>query len=159
MTESEKIYRRNAGIMLINDENKVFIAERKDIKGQWQMPQGGIDEGEDILAAARRELMEETGIPAVDVELLSLHPEWLNYDFPKKAKEGEAVGQTQKWFLFKYKGNDKDINVSKVKDPEFSAWKWATTEEVMNGLWEVRQPIYENVFKAFAKHMHTEDAA
>lgn len=150
---SEPIYRPNAGLMIINDKGEIFIGKRNDIRDEsWQMPQGGIDEGEDILAAARRELFEETSIPQEDVELLAIHPEWLTYTYEKKGKS-KHDGQKQKWFLFRYNGDEKKINVKKCATPEFNAWRWAEADEVLDIIWKPKREVYEAVLKAFAKHL------
>ena len=145
----DKLYRKNVGIVVYNQDSKVLFAERSDIKGSWQFPQGGVDEGEDLLDAARRELFEETGIPSEDIELMALHGDWLTYEFPKKKKSDQAVGQAQKWFLFCYKGADEDIDVTKVTSPEFSNWRWATVEEVLNEVVDFRKEVYEGFFESF----------
>jgi len=143
------LYRPNAGIIVVNREGKVLSARRNDVKiHAWQMPQGGIDEGEDILAAARRELFEETGIPKEDVELIAIHPDWLKYDWAKVRKDG-IVGQRQKWFLFHYKGDDSTIDVTKVSEVEFDEWKWADVDTVISEAVDFRKPIYEAVFETF----------
>ena len=118
--------RRGVGIILLNSKNKVFVAKRIDNqKNFWQMPQGGVDEDEEFLAAAYRELEEETSIK--NVELISELDELTTYLLPDHLLgiiwNGKYKGQTQKWFLMKYLGQDKDINL-KTKKPEFLDWKW-----------------------------------
>lgn len=155
-TQEDNLYRKNAGIVLINETGHIFVAERSDIKGAWQMPQGGMDSGEDSLAAARRELFEETSIKQDDVELIAIHPDWLKYDFPKKKKNDDFIGQQQKWFLFRFKGDESKIDVLGAKDAEFSAWKWVGSDEILDVVWEVRTPVYAEVFKYFSRYLsHT----
>ena len=118
--------RIGVGIILLNHENKVFVGKRIDNpKNFWQMPQGGINQNENFLQAAKRELEEETGIKSV--ELVKELNEWLGYDLPEnllgKVLEGKYRGQKQKWFIMKFVGKDNEINV-KTKNPEFLDWKW-----------------------------------
>ena len=118
--------RIGVGIILLNHENKVFVGKRIDNpKNFWQMPQGGVDQDENFLQAAKRELEEETGIKSV--ELVKELNEWLGYDLPEnllgKVLEGKYRGQKQKWFIMKFVGKDNEINV-KTKNPEFLDWKW-----------------------------------
>ena len=118
--------RIGVGIILLNHENKVFVGKRIDNpKNFWQMPQGGIDQNENFLQAAKRELEEETGIKSV--ELIKELRGWLEYNLPKnllgKVLEGKYSGQKQKWFIMKFVGKDEEINV-KTKNAEFLDWKW-----------------------------------
>ena len=118
--------RIGVGIILLNHESKVFVGKRIDNpKNFWQMPQGGINQNENFLQAAKRELEEETGIKSV--ELVKELNEWLGYDLPEnllgKVLEGKYRGQKQKWFIMKFVGKDNEINV-KTKNPEFLDWKW-----------------------------------
>ncbi|KAI3911656.1 hypothetical protein MKW92_014763 [Papaver armeniacum] len=146
-------YRRNVGICLVNSSNEVFSASRLDIPSAWQMPQGGIDEGEDPKAAAVRELSEETGVKSVEV--IAEVPYWLTYDFPPPVREKlnkrwgtDYKGQAQKWFLLKLIGKDEEINLlgDGTEKPEFE-----------NGL-EFKKPVYEEVLKAFAPHLQSDSA-
>ena len=119
-------YRNGVGIVVLNNENKVFVAKRIDNpKNFWQMPQGGVDEGENLLNAAYRELKEETSI--FNVKLIKEIEDWTQYDLPSKLIgiiwKGRYKGQKQKWFIFKFLGNDTEINI-KTKNPEFLDWKW-----------------------------------
>ena len=118
--------RLGVGIALLNHENKIFVGKRIDNPANsWQMPQGGVDENEDLLKAARRELEEETSIRTVTV--IKELEEWLTYDLPEtllgKLWKGKYRGQKQKWFIMKFLGKNNEINV-RTKHPEFLDWKW-----------------------------------
>ena len=118
--------RIGVGIVLLNNENKVFVGKRIDNPANsWQMPQGGVDKNEDFLHAAKRELEEETSIRTVEV-IKELN-EWVTYDLPKnllgKIWQGKYRGQKQKWFIMKFLGKNNEINI-KTKQPEFLEWKW-----------------------------------
>ena len=124
--------RIGVGIALLNHENKIFVGKRIDNPADsWQMPQGGVDENEDFLQAAKRELEEETNIRTVTV-IKELN-EWLMYDLPEnllgKLWEGKYRGQKQKWFIMKFLGKNNEINV-KTKNPEFLNWKWVNPSEL-----------------------------
>ena len=121
-------YRPCAGIMLLNREGRVFVGQRIDSTLEaWQMPQGGIDPGEDALDTAVRELGEETGIAPHHVELIAAAPEELTYDLPPdmvgKVWKGKYRGQRQRWFLFRFLGDDADVDIA-TPHPEFRAWRW-----------------------------------
>ena len=118
--------RDGVGLIVLNNENKIFVAKRIDNpKNFWQMPQGGIDQNENFLQAAKRELEEETGIKSV--KLIKELDEWLEYDLPKnllgKIWKGKYRGQKQKWYIMKFLGKNDEINI-KTKNPEFLDWKW-----------------------------------
>ena len=118
--------RIGVGIILLNNENKVFVGKRIDNpKNFWQMPQGGVNQNENFFHAAKRELEEETGVKSI--KLIKEINEWLEYDLPKdllgKIWEGKYRGQKQKWFFMKFIGKNDEINI-KTQNPEFSNWKW-----------------------------------
>ncbi|PWA97672.1 nudix hydrolase [Artemisia annua] len=153
-------YRRNVGICLINSEKKIFSASRLDIPDSWQMPQGGVDEGEDPRAAAIRELREETGVTSA--EILMEAPHWLTYDFPPHVREklkrqwgSDWKGQAQKWFLFKLTGKDEEINLlgDGTEKPEFGEWAWMSPEQVIERAVDFKKPVYEKVIDAFSPHL------
>ncbi len=148
-------YRPCVGIMLLNAEKQVFVARRIDSKlDAWQMPQGGIDEGETPEKAAKRELKEEIGTD--HVELLHTIDEWLPYDIPvhliPKLWGGKYRGQTQKWFLARYLGHDKDINID-TEDPEFSAWRWESAESLPEIIVPFKRDLYQQVITSFLPHI------
>ena len=147
-------YRPAAGIMLLNREAKVFVAQRLDSSLEaWQMPQGGLDEGEDPQAGALRELEEETGIRSELVEILARAPAELYYDLPDdllgKIWKGRYRGQNQHWFLARFLGRDEDVNIE-TAEPEFRAWKWAEPSELPAMIVPFKKKLYEDVIQAFA---------
>jgi putative (di)nucleoside polyphosphate hydrolase len=148
-------YRPAVGVMLLNREGQVFVAQRLDSTLEaWQMPQGGLDEGEDAEAGALRELEEETGIRPAQVEILHRCPVELTYDLPDdlvgKMWKGKWRGQRQTWFLCRFTGNDADVNLE-TPDPEFRAWKWADPQDLPSMIVPFKRKLYEDVLKAFAE--------
>ena len=141
--------RIGVGIILLNHENKVFVGKRIDNpKNFWQMPQGGINQNENFLQAAKRELEEETGIKSV--ELVKELNGWLGYDLPEnllgKVLEGKYRGQKQKWFIMKFIGKDNEINV-KTKNPEFLDWKWIGVSELPSIAVSFKVNLYKKLKK------------
>jgi putative (di)nucleoside polyphosphate hydrolase len=139
--------RSGVGIVVLNKANKVFVAKRIDNpKNFWQMPQGGVDEGEDYLTAAYRELEEETSIK--NVELISELDGLITYNLPEHLLgiiwKGKYKGQSQKWFLMRYLGEDNQINI-KTKKPEFLDWKWVDLKEITNLVVDFKLHVYQEV--------------
>jgi len=139
--------RIGVGILLLNNENKVFVGKRIDNpQSFWQMPQGGVDKNEDFLQAAKRELKEETGIKSV--ELIKEVNDWLEYDLPKnllgKIWNGKYRGQTQKWFIMRFLGKNEEINI-KTKNPEFLDWQWVNSSELPNISVNFKTNIYKRL--------------
>lgn len=147
-------YRPCVGVMLLNTEGLVFTGQRIDNTAEaWQMPQGGIDDGEDPLDTALRELEEETGIARHLVEVLAEAQDWLSYDLPDdligKMWKGRYRGQRQKWFLARFLGQDNDINLQ-TAHPEFRAWKWASAQDLPHMIVPFKKQLYTDVLQAFA---------
>ena len=139
--------RLGVGIVLLNRENKVFVGKRIDNPtNSWQMPQGGVDQNENFLQAARRELEEETGIKSV--KLIKALDGWLKYDLPEnllgKLWNGKYRGQKQKWFVMKFLGKTDEINV-KTKNPEFFDWKWIKPSELPEIAVNFKVDIYKKI--------------
>ena len=153
-TGSSKLpYRSNVGIMMVNKTGYIFVGQRLDNnQNAWQMPQGGIDAGEDPETAAYRELLEETGVNQQNVRFLASSSRWLSYDLPEDLIptlwNGKFRGQKQKWFLFKFLGKDGDINIA-TDQPEFSKWKWISKENLLEEIVPFKKSVYENVLKEF----------
>jgi putative (di)nucleoside polyphosphate hydrolase len=147
-------YRPGAGVMLLNRDGKVFVAQRLDSTLEaWQMPQGGLDEGEDPEEGALRELEEETGIKRDKVEIVARCPVELTYDLPPdlvgKMWKGKWRGQRQTWFLMRFLGEDDDVDLD-TAEPEFRAWKWADAAELPALIVPFKTKLYEQVLTAFA---------
>lgn len=150
-------YRPAAGIMLLNGADKVFVACRIDTSAEaWQMPQGGLDPGEDARAGMLRELEEETGIHPDQVELIAQAPMPLFYDLPpdlqKKVWRGKYRGQEQSWFLLRYLGRDDEIDIA-TAEPEFRAWKWVDPAELPDIIVPFKRDLYREVLAVFADHL------
>lgn len=150
-------YRRNVGIMMVNGDNRVFVAQRIDNPGPaLQMPQGGIDKGEDPREAALRELEEETGVRADLVTVEAETDGWISYDLPPdllhKLWGGKYRGQEQKWYLLRFHGTDGDINIA-TEHPEFSEWHWVALDDVVERIVPFKRAVYEQVVAAFRSYL------
>lgn len=150
---SEQPYRLGVGAMIVNAEGSVFVAQRIDTPGDaWQMPQGGIDEGEDPERAVWREIEEEIGTTAM--EIMAQSTDWLVYDIPEPLRStlwgGKYRGQKQKWYLMRFLGNDANVNLDHHHKPEFSQWKWAELKEVADLIIPFKRPLYEQLVAEFA---------
>ncbi|KAF7852133.1 hypothetical protein BT93_L0526 [Corymbia citriodora subsp. variegata] len=153
-------YRPNVGICLVNSSKKIFAASRLDIRDAWQMPQGGIDGGEDPRHAAMRELREETGVSSA--EILAEVPYWLTYDFPPDVREKLKIqwgsdwkGQAQKWFLMKFTGKDEEINLlgDGTEKPEFGEWSWMSPDQIIEHAVDFKKPVYKEILNVFTPHL------
>jgi putative (di)nucleoside polyphosphate hydrolase len=146
-------YRPAVGVMLINDQGRVWVGQRLDSTLEaWQMPQGGLDEGEEAVEGALRELEEETGIGRDRVEIVARHGEELCYDLPEalvgKLWKGRWRGQRQTWFLARFLGTDADVNID-TPEPEFRAWKWCDPADLPAMIVPFKKKLYEDVVAAF----------
>jgi putative (di)nucleoside polyphosphate hydrolase len=137
--------------MLVNSDRKIFVGQRIDNDVEaWQMPQGGIDDGESPRVAALRELAEETGTDKA--EIVAESSDWYYYDLPEELQNkiwgGRFIGQKQKWFLMRFMGNDSDINLA-TAHPEFSAWRWAEPHELPLLIVPFKRRLYEEILAEF----------
>lgn len=150
-------YRPCVGVMLMNGKGHVFVGQRIDNDtAAWQMPQGGIDAGEDPRDAALRELWEETGVAADLVTVAAETDDWIPYDLPHdivpRIWKGKYRGQKQKWFLLRFKGTDDQVNIA-TDHPEFSEWQWLPPSELVANIVPFKRAVYERVLAAFAPHL------
>ena len=147
-------YRPCVGVMLMNKDGNVFVGQRNDQSADaWQMPQGGVDEGEAPQEAALRELWEETGVTADLVSIVAESQQWLPYDLPHdlvpRIWKGRYRGQEQKWFLFRFHGSDDQVNIE-TDHPEFSTWRWQEPEHLVERIVPFKRAVYEKVVEEFA---------
>ncbi|WP_128516136.1 RNA pyrophosphohydrolase [Tabrizicola thermarum] len=161
MVDAESLpYRPCVGVVMIDARGLVFAGQRIDsppgAAPAWQMPQGGIDDGEKPREAAYRELWEETGVTRDKVEFVAKTHGWVTYDLPPellgKVWGGKYRGQRQKWFLFRFKGQDSDIRIS-TEHPEFSAWRWITADELVDSIVPFKRAVYEEVIRSFRAYL------
>jgi len=156
----DRQYRPGVGMMVLNPKNQVLLCRRVGIPDGWQMPQGGIDDGEDPRTAAFRELVEEIGTNAV--EILAETKRWHRYDLPPQlvgvAWDGRFVGQRQKWFLMRFKGSENDINLE-TPHPEFDKWIWVPPDHVASRVVSFKQNLYKSVLAEFRSHLRAAGSA
>lgn len=153
----DHLYRRGVGVMLLNADKEVWVGARIDNpQDAWQMPQGGIDEGEDPWATALRELEEETGIPPHLVERVADCPERLRYELPEewlpRRWKGKWIGQEQDWFLCRFLGRDSDVNIA-THDAEFRDWKWVDPQRLPDLIVPFKRDLYRRLIDEFADYL------
>ncbi len=157
MTKGDHLYRRGVGVMLLNRDGKVWVGRRIDNTDEaWQMPQGGIDQGEEPWATALRELKEETSIPPHLVDRISECPERLRYDLPEELRGklwgGKWIGQDQDWFLARFLGADSDIDIA-TEDAEFREWRWVMPAELPGMIVPFKRDLYRRIVKIFGPYL------
>lgn len=151
MESNQSRYRKGVGIMLINKDCKVFVGQRvKESSEAWQMPQGGIDEGENSDEALMRELLEEVGTN--NIEIIYSSTNWYTYNIPlefvPKWWGDKYIGQQQKWYLAKFLGNDSEININ-TESPEFVSWRWVDIDELPELIVSFKRELYQDIIKEF----------
>ncbi len=147
MTEKKLPMRNGVGVIIFNKNKKIFVGKRKDNPvDKWQMPQGGVDEGEDYFSAMKRELKEETSI--INVKILKELEGFFEYELPENLIgiiwKGQFRGQKQKWFIAEYLGADSEINLN-TKNPEFIEWKWISPDELPNVIVDFKKNMYNKL--------------
>ena len=157
MGGDDHLYRRGVGVMLLNPERRVWVGQRIDNPTDaWQMPQGGLDDGEEPWPGALRELEEETGIDRRFVERVAECAEPLRYDLPPemvgKLWGGRWKGQTQHWFLARFTGTDADVNLA-TAEPEFTAWKWVEPTQLPDLIVPFKRDLYRRLLAEFGDHL------
>lgn len=153
---TSQTFRANVGIAVARADGRVLALERVDQPDRWQMPQGGLNVGEEPVEASLRELQEETGLGADRVELVAEHPDWLAYELPPARRRNErARGQVQKWFLYRFLGDDDDIDLTPPRGErqEFKAYRWMDLAELADTMWEVKRPIYLALVEEWADRL------
>jgi len=150
-------YRPCVGVMLMNGDGLVWAGRRNDRDHDaWQMPQGGVDKGEDARAAALRELWEETGVTSDLVDIVTETAGWLTYDLPHELVpvtwKGRFRGQEQKWYLMRFLGRDDHVNID-TEHPEFAEWQWRAPDQLVDGVVPFKRDVYAQVLAAFADHL------
>lgn len=153
----DHLYRRGVGVMLINRANLVWVGQRLDNRADaWQMPQGGLDDGEEPWEGALRELEEETGIAPHLVERIAELPERLRYDIPgeiaAKLWKGRWKGQLQDWYLARFLGEDTDVDIA-TEHPEFAEWKWVEAQTLPDLIVPFKRDMYAAIIGGFATHL------
>jgi len=151
MEQDTRPFRPCVGILLLNRQGQVFVGARNDIDGDhWQMPQGGIDDGETPEEAAFREMKEEIG--TAKAEIIAEHAEWIHYRLPPElaqtAWKGRYQGQKQRWFALRFLGSDEDIDIE-TAHPEFRAWRWAEFDDLPTMTIDFKRDAYEEICQAF----------
>ena len=156
MTEKKLPLRIGVGAIVLNRENKIFVGKRVDNPiDKWQMPQGGVDKGENFISAMKRELKEETSIQ--NIKILKQLDQWFEYELPKNLLgiiwKGKFRGQKQKWFIVRFVGKETEINL-KTKHPEFIEWKWVEIEDLTKVIVDFKKNVYEKLLIELKKFMN-----
>ena len=156
MIEKKLPLRIGVGAIVLNSENKIFVGKRADNPiDKWQMPQGGVDKGENFISAMKRELKEETSIQ--NIKILKQIDQWFEYELPKNLLgiiwKGKFRGQKQKWFIVKFIGEENEINL-KTKNPEFIEWRWVEMNELPNVIVDFKKNVYEKLLIELKKFMN-----
>jgi putative (di)nucleoside polyphosphate hydrolase len=149
----DHLYRKGVGIVLVNEQKKIFVGKRiYNNSNAWQMPQGGIDEGENEDLAVMRELYEETGILQENIIIIAKSSDYFYYNLPynlqKKFWGGRYIGQKQRWYLAKFCGNDNQINLT-THSPEFSNWQWVEKENLISLIVNFKRELYQQILLEF----------
>jgi len=160
-SKSDLPYRLGVGALILNNDNKVFVAKRIDTPGPaWQMPQGGIDEGEDPAVAVLREVEEEIG--TANCEVIAQSNGWLTYDIPEDLRAtlwgGKYRGQKQKWYAMRFLGNDNDVVLDAHHKPEFSEWRWVKMKQIPELIVPFKRELYNKIVEEFS-HLIAKDNA
>ena len=147
MSQKKLPLRIGVGVIVLNNKNKIFVGKRADNPvDKWQMPQGGVNKGENLITAMKRELMEETSIQ--NIKVLKKIDKWFEYELPKDLLgiiwKGKFRGQKQKWFIVRFIGNESEINL-KTKHPEFIEWKWIKIDELTNVIVDFKRDVYKKL--------------
>ena len=148
----DHLYRKCVGILILNNKKEILVGKRLDHpSGFWQMPQGGIDNNEDPEEAVWREMIEEIGTNKA--KLIKTSNQWIKYEIPKETLKtlpwgDQYIGQTQKWFAFEFTGKNDDINV-KTENPEFSEWKWAQLDSIIDNIVPFKRDVYTKILEEF----------
>ena len=156
MTKKVLPLRIGVGAIVLNNENKIFVGKRKDNPvDKWQMPQGGVDKNENLINAMKRELYEETSIQ--NIKILKELDEWFEYELPKNLLgiiwKGKFRGQKQKWFVVRFTGEEREINL-KTKHPEFIEWKWVEIDELPKIIVDFKKDVYKKILLELKKFIY-----
>ncbi|MDR2007682.1 MAG: RNA pyrophosphohydrolase [Alphaproteobacteria bacterium] len=142
------MYRKGVGAVIINSAGKIFVGERRDVAGEWQMPQGGLDGDEELELAIFRELKEEVGTDKFEIIAKT---DWLRYELPTDFRKnfwgGKYIGQEQVWFFLRFTGNDNDFNLNADSHPEFAQWQWVESSVVLERITEFKRDVYEQIIE------------
>ncbi len=145
-------WRYGVGIILLNKKREVFMGERLDNRGAWQMPQGGLNKNENALDGAKRELYEETGVTSI--RNIYESKDWFSYKLPpelsKRLWKGKYIGQKQKWFVFEHRKDDHEINLKSTKKPEFISWKWVDFKDITDNIVFFKKELYLKIIEEFS---------